>query len=130
MAILYFFKDGAMYSPINITSITLVPKISNASKPKDFRPNSCCFVLYKIISKILTAKLQKVVAHLVDPAQLGFIPSRQICDNIFLATDLIRGYNWANASPRFMLKVDMGKAYDSVEWSFLKCVMQEMSFPS
>ena len=119
-----------MYSPINITSITLVPKITNASKPKDFRPISCCSVLYKINAKILTAILQIVVAHRVDPAQSGFIPGRQICDNILLATDFIRGYNWANASPRCMLRVDMAKAYDSVEWPFLKCVMQEMSFPS
>ncbi|XP_057546006.1 uncharacterized protein LOC130824998 [Amaranthus tricolor] len=92
-AILHFFNDGAMYSPINITSITLVPKISNASKLKNFRPISCCYS--------------------------GFIPGRQICDNILLATDLIQGY-----------KVDMANAYDFVEWSFLKCVMQQMIFPS
>ncbi|XP_057529826.1 uncharacterized protein LOC130808367 [Amaranthus tricolor] len=114
-AILHFFNDGAMYSPINITSITLVLKITNASKPKHFRPTPCCFVLYKIIAKILMVRLQTVVAHLVDPAQSGFIPGRQSCENILLATDLIRGYNWANASPRCMLKVDMAKAYDSVE---------------
>ena len=39
--ILLFFNDGAMYSPINITSITLVSKSANASKPKDFRPLLC-----------------------------------------------------------------------------------------
>ena len=93
-----FFNDGAMYTPINITSITLVRKIVNASKPKDFRPISCCSVLYKVIAKILTIRLQNVVAHLVNLAQSGFIPGRQMYDNILLATDLIRGYNWANAS--------------------------------
>ena len=34
------------------------------------------------------------------------------------------------ASPCCMLKIDMAKAYDSVEWSFLMSVMQEMSFPT
>ena len=29
-----------------------------------------------------------------------------------------------------MLKNDMAKAYDSVDWSFLRSVMQEMSFPT
>ena len=98
--------------------------------PQSQRIFGHCSVLDKIIAKILMARLQKVVAHLVDPAQSGFIPGRQICDNILRATNLIRGYNWDNSNPRCMLKVDIAKAYDYVEWSFLKCVMQEMSFPS
>ncbi|XP_057540562.1 uncharacterized protein LOC130818409 [Amaranthus tricolor] len=101
LAIFQFFNDGAMYNPINITSITLVSKIFNCLKAEGILAN---FLL------------------------LCFIPGRQICDNILLATDRIHGYNWANASPRCMLKNDMAKAYDSVDWSFLRSVMQEMNF--
>ncbi|XP_048502873.1 uncharacterized protein LOC125498665 [Beta vulgaris subsp. vulgaris] len=60
----------------------------------------------------------------------GFIPGRTIADNILLATELIKGYSRAHASPRCVIKVDIKKAYDSVEWSFLERVLVEMSFPN
>lgn len=99
----------------NITSITLVLKVSNAYQVKDFRPISCCPVLYKIFAKILTSRLQKVMCDIVDLAQSSLIPGRQISDNVLLASSLIKGYTWAYVSSRCMLKIDMAKAYDSVE---------------
>jgi hypothetical protein len=50
-AVLHFFQNGKILKAINSTSITLVPKIRNASKALDYRPISCCFILYKCISK-------------------------------------------------------------------------------
>lgn len=46
-----------------------------------------------------------------------------------LATELIKGYNRTHISPRCMIKVDLKKAYDSIEWSYLKDVMKELGFP-
>ena len=56
---------------------------------------------------------------MVNDAQAGFIPGKHIADNILLATELIKGYTNKGISPRCMIKVDLRKAYDSVEWSFL-----------
>ncbi|XP_039015205.1 uncharacterized protein LOC120145416 [Hibiscus syriacus] len=39
-----FFKDFTMLPAFNSTSITLVPKVPNPCKVKDFRPISCCSV--------------------------------------------------------------------------------------
>ncbi|XP_011041287.1 PREDICTED: uncharacterized protein LOC105137285 [Populus euphratica] len=50
-AVLHFFQNGKILKVINSTSSTLVPKVRNASKALDFRPISCCFILYKCISK-------------------------------------------------------------------------------
>jgi hypothetical protein len=47
---------------------------------------------------------------------------RQINDNILMATDLVKGYN--------RCKIDRQKAYDSVEWAFLKMVLHELGFPT
>lgn len=46
-----------------------------------------------------------------------------------LATELIKGYNRTHISPRCMIQVDLKKAYDSIEWSYLKDVMKELGFP-
>lgn len=38
---------------------------------------------------------------------------------ILLASELIKCYSRKNSSPRCMIKVDLKKAYDSLEWPFL-----------
>lgn len=44
------FQSCSMFRPINCTSITLIPKTLHVSSIKQFRPISCCFVLYKNVS--------------------------------------------------------------------------------
>ncbi|XP_057246787.1 uncharacterized protein LOC130589531 [Beta vulgaris subsp. vulgaris] len=63
-------------------------------------------------------------------AQAGFMPGRNISDNILLATELIKGYKTKYISPRCMMKVDVKKAYDSIKWPFLNMMMNELGFPS
>lgn len=41
----------------------------------------------------------------------------------------MRGYSRKHISPRCVIQMDIQKAYDSVEWSALEDIMQEMNFP-
>ncbi|KAL2251910.1 UNVERIFIED_CONTAM: hypothetical protein Sindi_2313300 [Sesamum indicum] len=59
----------------------------------------------------------------------AFIPGRSIGDNILLAQELLTGYNQVRLPPRCTLKVDIRKAYDTVEWDFLLAVLQLFGFP-
>ncbi|XP_009772130.1 uncharacterized protein [Nicotiana sylvestris] len=85
--------------------------------------------MYKIIAKILTARLKMVVDCLVGPSRSAFIEGRNILDNVILAHELIKGYTQKAVSPRCMIKVAIRKAYDSVEWSFLSYLMMELEIP-
>ncbi|KZV36659.1 hypothetical protein F511_26666 [Dorcoceras hygrometricum] len=80
-----FFDNGKLLKQWNHAAIALVPKSKDASCVNDFRPISCCTVIYKIIAKILVNRLTPLMAGLVDMAQAAFIPGRSIVDNIHLA---------------------------------------------
>ncbi|KAL0295056.1 UNVERIFIED_CONTAM: Retrovirus-related Pol polyprotein from type-2 retrotransposable element R2DM [Sesamum radiatum] len=54
---------------------------------------------------------------------------RAIGDNILLAQELFSGYNQKHLPPRCALKVDLRKAYDTVEWDFLRAVLMLFGFP-
>lgn len=128
-AVQQFFVDGYLPTELNVALVTLLPKCDNADRIKNFRPISCCSVLYKIISKILANRLKEVLGSIIGKAQSAFVPGRLIFDNILLSHELIKGYQRKNISPRCMIKIDVQKAYDSVEWPFLNQVLEELGFP-
>jgi hypothetical protein len=47
------------------------------------------------------------------------VPNRSISENILLAQEVLRDYHKKGGKARCTLKVDLMKAYDSVNWDFL-----------
>lgn len=128
-AVKSFFRDGRLLKQWNVASITLAPKTNNVSKPSDFRPIACCSVIYKIISKILASRLREVVPVLTSQQQSGFVKGRNLKDNVMVAQEIVRNYGRSHISPRFTMKIDIHKAYDSVRWDFVQQVLRVMKFP-
>ena len=73
--------------------------------------------------------MHEVIHTIISDSQAGFIPGRKIGDNIILAHELVKAYTRKNVAPRSMLKIDLQKAYDFVEWPFLEQLMEGLSFP-
>ncbi|KAL2224820.1 UNVERIFIED_CONTAM: hypothetical protein Sindi_2935800 [Sesamum indicum] len=115
-AVLDFFNTSRILKQINTTLLALIPKVHSPMNVGDFRPISCCNV-HGILDK------------LISPCQAAFVPGRSIGDNIMLAEELFTGYNQTHLPPRCALKVDIRKAYDTVEWDFLIAVMELFGFP-
>ncbi|KAJ9564713.1 hypothetical protein OSB04_000679 [Centaurea solstitialis] len=127
-AIKQFFDNGKLLSEVNATLIALVAKVSSPSSVVDFRPIVCCNVLYKCISKVIANRIKGYLDFLVDENQSTFIPQRQIGDNILLAQELMRGYHRQRGAKRCAFKVDIQKAYDMVNWSFLEQSLKYFGF--
>ncbi|KAL4367528.1 hypothetical protein GQ457_05G015900 [Hibiscus cannabinus] len=68
----------------------------------------------------------------IDEEQAGFVPGRQILDNILVAHELFHYMQSSRNGPNkgATLKLDIEKAYDRVEWAFLQTVMLKLGFNS
>ncbi|KAJ9555885.1 hypothetical protein OSB04_010499 [Centaurea solstitialis] len=122
------FYRGRLARQLNHTAICLIPKHAHASKVTDFRPISLYTVLYKCIAKIISWRIKDSLDFLVSPNQSAFIPCRRISDNILLAHELMEGYGRQVGAPRCSFKIDIQKAYDSVDWRFLCMILDRMGF--
>ncbi|KAL1569134.1 hypothetical protein AAHA92_00646 [Salvia divinorum] len=95
--------------------VTLISKTAINPTVGNFRLISCCNVFYKIITKVLSARMVPLLNKLVNMAQSAFIPGRSIIDNTYLAQELIRGYAEKRNAPKCCVKIDLRKAYDTVD---------------
>lgn len=92
-----------MFEGFNSTSVVLVPKRSNPNTAKDFRPISCCNVVYKLLSTLNRLKL--ILPDIIAPNQIAFVPGRGITDNILLAHELVRGYKRKSLSSGLQVEI-------------------------
>ncbi|KAJ0852391.1 putative RNA-directed DNA polymerase [Helianthus annuus] len=127
-AVLQFFENGKLLKQINHTILALLPKKDIPDSVLDYRPISCCNVLYKCISKIITDRLKGSLGSLVSINQSAFVPGRKISDNILLTQELMHNYHLNRGPSRCAFKIDIQKAYDTVNWSFLEDVLGRFGF--
>ncbi|KAJ9555234.1 hypothetical protein OSB04_009848 [Centaurea solstitialis] len=119
IAVHNFFYSGRLLKEVNHTLICLIPKCPNASRVGDYRPISCCSVIYKCISKIISDRIKPYLNNLVSKSQSAFIPGRRISDNILLAHELVSSYHKSSGPPKCAFKIDIRKAYDTVDWMYV-----------
>lgn len=115
---------------LNHFFIALVPKSTNASSPSDFRMISYCNVVYKVISKILAARLVDALSGIISPLQNAFLGDHLMADNIHLAQEPICHYEKKRASPRCLIQIDFRKAFDSIQWPFIWHLFLLFGFPA
>jgi len=102
------------------TYIILISKVKGARTQEQYRPISLCCTLYKIVTRILVNRLKGVIDKMISPEHAAFVPGRSISDNILLAQELAYSVENARAREGLMLaKLDMERAYDRMDWSFL-----------
>ncbi|XP_057953981.1 uncharacterized protein LOC131148278 [Malania oleifera] len=75
------------------------------------------------------ARIKPCLEEIIDPAQAAFIQKGSMVENIYMMQELIRGYARKRVSPRCLLKVDLRKAYDTIDWSFISDLLKHLKFP-
>ena len=92
-----------------------------------FRPICLQNCSLKILSKVLTRRLQEDIPNLIDINQTGFIRGRSIADTFVYAAELIQVCH-KRKKPAVVLKLDFAKAFDTVNWEGMFRVMRARNF--
>ncbi|KAM6569155.1 hypothetical protein CsatB_017140 [Cannabis sativa] len=119
-----------MPKDLNATNLVLIPKKKTPVVMGDLRPIALCNVLYKVISKVLANRLKGLLSKVISELQSAFILGRLISDNVLVSFEILHYLRRKQQGKHgcMALKLDMSKAYDRMEWSFLHSILLRMGF--
>ena len=96
-----------------------------------FRPISLCNTVDKIVSKILVQRLRPLLPSLISSMQVAFHEGRRSLDNVIIAQELIYSVKGGKGKDGYMIvKIDLEKVYDHLEWNFIKMVLEHFGLPT
>ncbi|XP_019181991.1 PREDICTED: uncharacterized protein LOC109177145 [Ipomoea nil] len=82
------------------------------------------------MAKMITQRMKPLMDSIISGTQSAFIPDRLITDNILIAAEVGHFLNRKQCGTVGWgaLKLDMAKAYDQMEWPFLKGMLKALGF--
>ena len=115
----YAFQHGTLSISQKRGIISLIPK-KNKDKTilENLRPISLLNVDYKILTKVIAKRIEKVLPTLINPDQTGYVKGRYIGENVRLIYDLLQYTDKLNKKG-IAIFLDFKKAFDSIEWNYL-----------
>ena len=108
--------------------ISLIPKkFKDKTMLENLRPISLLNVGYKIVTKAIAKRLEKVLPSIINPDQTGYVKGRYIGENVRLIQDIIE-HTSLTGKKGIALFLDFKKAFDSIEWPYLKAAINFFNF--
>ena len=115
------FMEKKVPEYLNQTHIALIPKIQSPETIGNYQPISLCNTIYKVVAKIIVARLKPNLEKLISPLQTAFVPGRKGIDNAIIVQELIHSISKKKGRVGDMsIKLDLEKAYDKLEWAFIR----------
>eukprot|EP00253_Pinus_taeda_P027485 PITA_27485 len=111
----------------NSAFLALIPKEKGANSFSIFCPISLCNIGYKVITKVISNRLKRILPKIIPDNQGGFIHGRQLVDNFVLVQEAIHS-SLHRKEKGMVIKLDLANAFDRVRHSFLFEVLQKMGF--
>ena len=125
--VLGVLKCQARSKTMNQTILTLIPKVENPQCITQFGPICLCNVTYKLVTNSIVEQLKETLISVISTTQASFVPKRQISDNVVLMQEVLHTMRHKKGAKGYMaIEIDFQKAYDWVNWSFLKDTLMLM----
>lgn len=112
---------------MNSSLMTLIPKVNDSIHVSNFCPIVMGNFLYKIFTKIVATRLSSFIGDILSPSQYGFIPGCNIHTCIAISSETINSLHMGKHG-NMAIKVDITKAFDTVNWDFIYQVLSCMGF--
>lgn len=121
-------ETGDMPPSWRAATIVPIPKPNkDRTLCKSYRPIALLNTDMKFFTSILARRLQSIIANYVSADQTGFIPGRSMADNVRRTLNIIC-HGKRNTDPSLLVSIDFEKAFDSIEFSYLKSLLAHMKF--
>ena len=94
---------------------------------KIWRPISLLNNDYKIATKAIALRLEKVLPTIISSSQTGYVKGRYIGESIRIISDMM-SFTKAKNIPGLAVFHDFEKAFDSIEWKYLQKCLEVFNF--
>ena len=121
------FSTGCLSRTQRRGIISLSYKKGDRLDPRNWRPITLLNVDYKIASRAIAARLLKVLHLVVARDQSCGVPGRFIGENVAFLRDVVHYCSYSGV-PAAILSLDQKKAFDRVDWGFLRSTLEKMGF--
>ena len=111
---------------MKLSLISLIFKQGDPMSLKNYRPISLLNNDMKILTKVLSKRLEKIMPQIISDTQFA-CPGRKISSATHMLRDI---YDYANERNQesYIISIDFIKAYDSVDREFLTRVLTKFGF--
>jgi exonuclease III len=118
---------GKLTKSFNNAGIRLIPKKGDLSQLKNWRPISLLNCVYKIISRAVNNRLQKLAPMILSRAQKGFVKNRYIQECLINVIEKIAFCN-TTGTPAIVLAIDQSRAFDTISHDYMTSVFRFFNF--
>ena len=127
------FNNSYQMGTLGITQrqgvLSLIPKKDRDIQfLKNWRPISLLNFDYKLLTKCLTKRIERVIESIIHRDQSGFIKGRYIGENVNKIFNLATYLKNINNKESYIMAVDFEKAFDFLEFSYIDKVMKYLNF--
>lgn len=124
------FSNFSMPSNSNANLIYLILKCKNIVTLNNLRPIGLCNTTYKFVAKIIVNRINPYLSSIIRSSQDSFLANRRSLDHAILIQEYITYFSKIRVKNcNMILKINLEKSFDKIEWSFIKDTLLFFGFP-
>ena len=129
--VLLVLHSGHCLRKMHHSHVVLIPNKTNPEYITEYQPISLGNVVARVVSKVIANRVKTILPSVISNSQSAFVPTRLITDNTLVAYEMLHRMQKRQKGKigHMAVKLNISKAYDRIEWNFLKQIMLKIGLP-